>query len=128
MMWQHVREQYLEPMLAKLNVTVSEKTRQLAYDLLPSDQCRIEQVAERLGVNSRTLHRHLAREGETFSSIVDSVRAELARRYVQDNGRSLSEISDLLGFSALSSFSRWFRTKFNSSPMTWRAEKSGSSD
>jgi AraC-like DNA-binding protein len=121
-MAQHV-QQYLEPMLAKVNATLSERTRQLVYELLPSGSCFVELMAERLCMNSRTMHRYLARDGETFSSIVDSVRVDLARRYVGDGGRPLSEISDLLGFSALSSFSRWFRAKFDCSPMVWRANK-----
>jgi AraC-like DNA-binding protein len=66
------------------------------------------------------LHRRLARDGWTFSSIVDAVRVDLARRYVEGEGRSLSEISDLLEFSTLSGFSRWFRTKFGCSPISWR--------
>ena len=119
MMARHVK-QYLEPMLAQANVKLSEKARQLVYDLLPSGRCFIEQLAPRLDMNPRTLHRQLARDGETFSSIVDAVRVELAQRYVEDECRSLSEVSDLLGFSELSSFSRWFRTKFGCSPMLWR--------
>ena len=120
MMARHVK-QYLEPMLARANVTLSEKARQLAYDLLPSGRCFVEQLAERLDMNPRTLQRHLATDGETFSSIVDAVRIELAQRYVEDESRSLSEVSDSLGFSELSSFSRWFRGKFAASPMIWRA-------
>ncbi len=121
-MAQHVK-QYLEPMLAKVNATLSERTRQLVYDLLPTGSCFAELMAQRLGMNQRTLHRYLARDGETFSSIVDGVRVDLARRYVDEGGRSLSEISDLLGFSALSSFSRWFGARFASSPTAWRANK-----
>jgi AraC-like DNA-binding protein len=123
-MAQHVK-QYLEPMLAKVHATLSERARQLVYELLPTGSCFVELLAERLDMNPRTLYRYLARDGETFSSIVDAVRADLARRYVEEGGRSLSEISELLGFSALSSFSRWFRTKFASSPMAWRANKRG---
>ena len=102
-------------------MALSEKVRQLIYDLLPSGRCSVEQVASRLSMKPRTLRRYLAREGETCSSIVDGVRVDLARRYVEDEGRSLSEVSDLLGFSALSSFSRWFGTRFASSPTRWRA-------
>lgn len=122
MMAEHVK-QYLEPMLAKVNVTLSERTRQLVYELLPTGSCFAELMAQRLGMNQRTLHRYLARDGETFSSIVDGVRVDLARRYVEEGDRSLSEISDLLGFSALSSFSRWFGARFASSPTAWRANK-----
>jgi AraC-like DNA-binding protein len=67
------------------------------------------------------LHRHLAREGQTFSSIIDAVRAELATRYVAN--RDLTSISDLLGFSARSAFSRWFRSQFGCSVSEWRANQ-----
>jgi len=44
-----------------------------------------------IGLNRRTLHRHLAREEQTFSSIIDAVRSELATRYIGD--RDLASIS-----------------------------------
>jgi AraC-like DNA-binding protein len=104
-------------------VALSERARQLVYQLLPTGRSFVEELAQRLDMNSRTLHRYLARDGETFSSIVDAVRVDLARRYVEDQSRSLSEVSDLLGFSAWSSFSRCFRAEFACSPMAWRAAK-----
>jgi nucleoside-diphosphate-sugar epimerase len=53
--------------------------------------------------------------GETFSAIVDGARRELAARYVEDGGRPLAEVSALLGFSAPSAFSRWYRQGFGES-------------
>jgi hypothetical protein len=41
----------------------------------------------------RTVHRHLAREGKTFSAIMDSVRAELSK-----NGAQLTRLSDNITF------------------------------
>jgi AraC-like DNA-binding protein len=67
------------------------------------------------------MHRHLANEGETFSSLLDSVRSELATRYIDNRDRSLTTTAELLGFSALSAFSRWFRAKFCCSVSAWRA-------
>jgi AraC-like DNA-binding protein len=87
--------------------------------MLPSGLCTVDTVAKRMGINRRTLHRHLAREGQTFSSIIDAVRAELATRYI--GSRDLASISDLLGFSARSAFSRWFRSQFGCSVSEWRA-------
>ena len=74
-----------------------------------------------LGVDRRTVHRHLAREGQTFSSIMDSVRAELVTRYIDNPDRPLAAVAELLGFSALSAFSRWFRSQFGCSVTDWRA-------
>ena len=72
--------------------------------------------AQHLGVNRRTVHRHLAQEGQTFSRIVDAVRRELAARYLAEQHRRLAEVSSLLGFSAPSGFSRWYRRHFSGSP------------
>jgi AraC-like DNA-binding protein len=118
-MARHVR-QYLDPLLAPVNATVSDKVRQLVYELLPSGRCSVKRIASSIGMDRRTLHRHLARDGETFSSIVDAARSDLARRYVKDRGRSLSEVAYLLGFSESSAFSRWFRKRFGRSPKSWR--------
>jgi AraC-like DNA-binding protein len=124
-MARHVK-QYLEPLLTHANATVSDKVRQLVYELLPSGRCSVERMASSLGMDRRTLHRHLARDGETFSSILDAARADLAQRYVMDRRRTLSEAADMLGFSCSSAFSRWFRSKFGRSALSWRAAAAAS--
>jgi AraC-like DNA-binding protein len=70
-------------------------------------------VAQHLGVDRRTVHRHLARNQETFSSMLDDVRAELAEAYLEGNKRRLTDVADLLGFSELSAFSRWHKRRFD---------------
>ena len=81
--------------------------------LLGAGPCTIERVAQHMGVDRRTVHRHLARERQTFSGLVDTVRRELAERYLKDRNRSLTEVSSLLGFAAPSGFSRWYRRQFS---------------
>jgi AraC-like DNA-binding protein len=92
------------------------RVRDLVVALLGTGTCTIDRVAQHLGVDRRTIHRHLLREGENFSGIVDAVRRELAARYVGDGRRSLAEVSSLLGFSAPSGFSRWYRQQFDAAP------------
>ena len=91
---------------------MSAKVRELVVKLLSTGQCTIDVTAQHLGVNRRTIHRQLSEAGETFSGIVDSVRRELAVRYVEDKHRTLADVSLLLGFSAPSGFSRWYRRQF----------------
>jgi len=79
---------------------------------LASGRCSIDLASAQLCMSRRTVHRALAREGHTFSQIVDDVRRELASRYVADKHRSLAEVSQLLGFAAPSGFSRWYRRHF----------------
>jgi AraC-like DNA-binding protein len=123
-MARHVKR-YLDPMLARSHSTVNERVRQLVYEQLPTGRCAAEQAASSIGMDRRTLHRHLGRFGETFSSIVDEVRSDLALRYLEERRRSLNEVALLLGFSAPSALSRWFRNRFGCSPTSWRtAERS----
>jgi AraC-like DNA-binding protein len=92
--------------------TMADHVRELVVTLLASGECTIDRAAAQLGMTRRTIHRHLAREGQTFTGIVDAVRRELAARYVADKHRSLTEVSELLGFAAPSGFSRWYRRQF----------------
>ena len=89
--------------------TSASEVRDMLVRLLRARECTVEEVALRFGVNRRTVHRYLAREGHTFSGILDSVRRDLAPRYVGDRRRSLAQVSALLGFATPSSFSRWYR-------------------
>lgn len=101
--------------------TTTERVRRTVVLLLPRGHCRIERVAQHLGVDRRTVARRLAAEGTTFSALVNSLRADLVARYVDDRSRSLGDISALLGFSAPSAFSRWHRQLFGRAASTrWR--------
>ena len=68
-MARHVK-QYLEPILSQADATLSEQGRWVVYDLLVSHHASSDQVASRLSMSRRTLHRQLARDGESFSSIL----------------------------------------------------------
>ncbi|QHE87409.1 AraC family transcriptional regulator [Hydrogenophaga sp. BPS33] len=103
--------------------TMLEDVRRTTLLLLPSGRCSIEQVAEHLGVASRTVQRGLAEQGESFSSMVHQIRMELATRHVIESDRPLTEVAMLLGFSAPSAFSRWYHTQFGCSAKESRAAR-----
>ncbi|MBR0801314.1 AraC family transcriptional regulator ligand-binding domain-containing protein [Bradyrhizobium jicamae] len=114
-------QDYLDTLAVRPGSSMSASVSQCIYTMLPSGLCSADSVAARLGVDRRTVHRHLAREGKTFSAMLDSVRAELVTRYIGNSERPLASIAELLGFSALSAFSRWFRSQFGCSVSQWRA-------
>ncbi|MFE5290292.1 AraC family transcriptional regulator [Nocardia sp. NPDC056611] len=113
-------QQLLDPVLPIRPVTTAERVRELIELLLPTGRCSIDNVARSLGVDRRTIHRRLAAEGETFTSLLDSTRAELARHLVANPRRSLTETAGLLGYSAPANFSRWFRRHHGCTPAEWR--------
>jgi AraC-like DNA-binding protein len=88
----------------------------LAHALLPLGQCTTEIVARQIGVVPRTLQRQLAASGTRFIDIVQRARMTLCQRYLEHDDRRLAEVAQLLGFSALSAFSRWHRIHYGGSP------------
>lgn len=102
--------------------TITARVRQLIVLLLPRGHCRVETVAQHLGIDRRTVARRLQAEGASFSELVDRVRRELAARYIEERSRSLAEVSALLGFSAPTAFSRWHRIHFGVAPRRLRQE------
>jgi AraC-like DNA-binding protein len=119
--------QYFDSIAVSEDTTELDRVRELIEVLLPTGRCSIEQVAGSLGVDRRTVHRHLAASDETFSSLVNATRTHLAQQLVANPSRSLTEIAGLLGFSAPSAFSRWFRDRFGSSAREWRAQRAATS-
>jgi AraC-like DNA-binding protein len=99
---------------------MTSQVRELVVMLLPTGTCTIDRAAQHLGIDRRTIHRHLAAEGQTFSRIVETIRVELAERYVKERRRALTEVASLLGFSAPSAFSRWYRQRFGTRASTRR--------
>jgi AraC-like DNA-binding protein len=119
-----VRE--VRAMVARESVdTIILRTRKLIWALLPSGRCTTTEVARLLGIDRRTLHRHLDRHDESFSSLLDAVRVELAARHVRLGLRRLTDVADLLGFRSQSDFSHWFRKHFHASPRQWQGQLRG---
>ena len=80
-MARHVQD-YLDTIASRPHATMGAKVRECIYMMLASGLCSAAHVAKRLGTDRRTMHRHLAKEGETFSSLLDSVRGELRKNQV----------------------------------------------
>ncbi|WP_223513374.1 AraC family transcriptional regulator [Pseudomonas sp. GL-B-19] len=109
----------LDMQLANLRDEPAHRVRQVVKMLLPSGLCSVDEVAQHLGVHRRTLNRHLATEGESVTTIINAVRAELAEEYLANSKRRFYEVAELLGFSSAGDFSRWFRNQFGKTPSDW---------
>lgn len=116
-------QQLLDASTKLLKSTMLEDVRRTTLLLLPSGRCSVEQVADHLGVACRTVQRGLADQGQSFSSMLNEIRMELATRHVMESDRPLTEVAMLLGFSAPSAFSRWYHTQFGCSAKESRATR-----
>lgn len=77
--------------------------------LLPHGEARATTVAAQLGLSSRTFARRLADEALTFSRLLKRLRLNLARRYLVQEGLSISKVAWLLGYQEVGAFSHAFR-------------------
>jgi AraC-like DNA-binding protein len=120
---------YAQQLLASIaspRVTgTADRVRETMEVLLPLGRCSMDLIARTLGVDRRTLHRHLATEGETFSGLLHETRGRLAGRHLANDRYAMIEVADLLGFSTPSAFTRWFTQQFGMSPREWRRTSGG---
>lgn len=79
-----------------------------------------QDVATALSLSQRTLQRRLGELKLTYQGVLDETRHELARRYLDDASKSVTEITFLLGFSEQSAFTRAFKRWSGMSPSTYR--------
>jgi len=102
-------QRYVDGLVGPRPTGLTERVLELVRELLPTGRCNIGSVAKQIGVDRRTLQRQLAERGTSFLDIVQNARTGLAAQYVEESDRPLAEVAELLGFSALSAFSRWHR-------------------
>lgn len=82
-----------------------------------------EEVAEELGISGRTMHRRLQDAGTSFRDILDDIRFELARDYLQSPALTVEAIAQQLGFQESQSFIRWFRQVAGATPGEFRQQQ-----
>lgn len=96
------------------------KTRSLIAKHLSEGELTLEQLAAQLDMSARTLQRKLKDAGLGYTQLVDSVRQELAERYLADPKLDLNDLAFLLGFSEQSAFQRAFKRWMGESPGAYR--------
>ena len=111
---------YIEASGAPHGARASETVSGLILRLLPDGECSIDRVAQHLGVDRRTVHRRLAAEGKSFTQLLEIARRDVATWQLSHGDQPLTEVTALVGFSSLSTFSRWFRTAYGMQPSEFR--------
>jgi AraC-like DNA-binding protein len=93
--------------------------------LLSARHCNQAEAAAMLGINTRTLRRHLMSAGTTFRAELETARFARARVMLEGSGLSAVEIADSLGYADLSAFSHAFKRWSGVSPAHWRRSAGG---
>src|ERR1041384_114286 len=100
----------------------AERARAVITETLLAGNSSAEQVARKLAVSLRTLHRRLAEEGTSHRELVDDGRRTQAGPHLSGNQFSIGEISSLLGFAPPNGFHRAFKRWTRMTPAQYREE------
>lgn len=84
----------------------------------------IEWLAERLHMSPRSLQRRLRDAGTSFQELLDTLRRDLALRYLEQ-GLALAEVAFLVGFTEPSNFHRAFKRWTGTTPAEARGRTAG---
>jgi len=117
-------DEWLEEYLLKYNdVMVSSKAQEFILTHQAFDNVDQKYVADHLKLSPRMFQRKLKEENISYTKILDTCRQKLAFRLITDIHVSLSELTDILGFSTQSNFSRAFKRWSGCTPHQYRNNK-----
>ncbi len=119
-----VRE-YAERQQSELSrVSIADQVRRTVTETMHRGEVTLKSVAKHLQMNERALRRRLSEDNASFQALVDEVRFDVARAYVDQNRLSTAEIALLLGFSEVGALYRAFRRWSGTSLSDYRASQS----
>ena len=101
----------------------SASLKQLLRPYLRDGYPHLELAAEIAGTSVRTLQRRLERAGLSYSTLVQQVRFDAARRLLEDPDVKMIDVAYDLGWSSPTAFTRAFRHLAGVSPREYRHDQ-----
>lgn len=119
---QTVLERQLEHLLAEMPADRSFSGRVKCHiaNHLSDGEPAVRAIAGKLHMSPRTLQRRLNDDGTSFAKLLTDLRHELALRYLQEQRRTISEVTFLLGFLEVSAFHRAFKRWTGKTPAEYQ--------
>lgn len=108
----------------KNSASFSARIRRRLRQLPPAAWPDFITLAKQLHLSQATLRRRMDDEGESYRNILDDLRRDLAIGLLSDSGKSIAEITDMLGFSETSAFHRAFKKWTGTRPGEYRSATS----
>ena len=93
------------------------------FQLIPSGQFSLENVAEEFGISGRTLQRNLSAENTSFNQMVKDIQKMMTFNYLEAKELSIDEIAYLVGYTETSSFYRAFKKWTGKTVSQYQKEK-----
>jgi AraC-like DNA-binding protein len=99
---------------------IIDLARRAVAQAMTGQEITLAAIARRLSMSTRTLQRRLREAGQSFNTLVDNVRREVAIAQLAERRLSIADVGYLVGFSEPSAFHRAFRRWTGIPPSTYR--------
>ena len=106
--------------VAQMTTGIDGEARVAIGSLLVGGHPTIVNASHVLDISIRTLQRHLARTGLSYSNLLDEVRHRKAREMLRDPGLRIIDVTDRLGYADPGSFTRAFERWTGVAPSVYR--------
>lgn len=113
-------QRLLETVMDTREKSLADEVEETIIILLPTGRASISSCAQAMGLNQRTLQRHLDQSGVTFTSILNRVKSSQVQRYFGNRKLRLTDVAELLGYASLGAFTRWYIQTFQEQPSVAR--------
>ena len=118
-----VLKQHLERVLLEMpsESNLAAAVRRTIVDVMATGSPTRERVAQALSTTPHKLSRQLKEQHRlSYEDLVSEVRDKLAREYLKDPNRTVTEVAFLLGYSEVSAFTRAFKRSHGVAPQAYR--------
>ncbi len=96
------------------------KVRKIILLKLGNENVDIESVSKTLKISARSLQKYLKEENSNYSKLLEDVRKNLSKYYLQNFSIEIGTIAFYLGYNDISPFTRSFKKWFGMSPQNYR--------
>ena len=101
--------------------TYEQATQTVIRNQVEMGDVRVQDVAQCLGISTRSLQRRLAAQGTSFSSLLEQSRTGRAQELLKNTSMTHSDIARVLGYRHQTDFSRAFRRVCGITPRQFRS-------
>ena len=111
-------KKYLRSLYEQDNI--AEQLKHGLVELMAAGEANADAACRALLLSRRTLQRRLRAEKTSFQKVLQEVRAVLAVNYLSDKRLKALDVSMLLGYSSISSFTTAFKSWYDIPPAEYR--------
>jgi AraC-like DNA-binding protein len=110
----------LHPVIFPKNQQFSSIIKSIVIQKMSTGNISLKHISASIKMHPRAIQKRLLKENLTYKVLISDVRMNIAKRLLVQPDIPLIKVSELLGYSEASAFSRAFQAQFSCSPRTWR--------